>query len=62
MDIALRHQVESDRLNSDLMIRPRLEDINAFGFNQNDLLIERGREAAYAELTRWQPVFPKGKE
>ena len=51
LDIALNSQIEYSRNGSDLVIRPVVDDINEFEFHKNDLLIDRGKQAAVALLT-----------
>ena len=53
LDIALVGQVRLDLQSADLIIRPDVDDISEFGFDQNKVLIERGRQAAREQLKPW---------
>jgi NTE family protein len=56
IDIVTTCQVEVDVKTADLLIRPQLTDLSEFGFDHNDALIARGREAALAQLTQWHQL------
>ena len=65
-DIAQRDEDQTELQSADLIIRPDLDGIDEFGFNQNDLLIERGRQAALNQLSQWPhgqtiPLQPQTK-
>ncbi len=53
LEIALFSQATADCQTADLLIRPDLDGLDDFEFNQNALLIERGRQATYAKLAQW---------
>jgi NTE family protein len=55
-DIAVSYQVSFDDQTADLIIRPKLDDLNEFAFNRNHVLIERGRESALEQLKHWQKL------
>jgi NTE family protein len=42
---------------ADLLIEPRVNELNEFGFDQNDILIERGKQAAYEQLKDWEHIL-----
>ena len=52
-DITALNQVNHETAAADLMIRPNLTDLNEFAFNQNEILIERGKEATVKQLKHW---------
>jgi NTE family protein len=54
--IARLRTVEEERRAADLIIRPNVDDLHAFGFDQNEMLIERGRRAALDLLRQWPNV------
>jgi len=56
IDVALIHQAESDLRAADLVIRPDVSEMSEFGFNQNEILIERGKFAASNELLQWPQI------
>ncbi|MEW6325066.1 MAG: patatin-like phospholipase family protein [Nitrospirota bacterium] len=59
IEIMLRGQDVRERAAADLLIRPDLDGMNEFGFNKNDALIERGKQAALAQLAHWaRPAAP----
>ncbi len=49
-DIALFRQTSSDNQVADLIIRPKVDGLYEFGFDQNGVLIERGKQAASNQL------------
>lgn len=53
-DIAATVQVQTELEAADLVIEPRLPDLNKFGFNHNTVQIERGKQAAIEALSKWQ--------
>jgi len=55
-DIARLCQANSDLREADLIIRPNVDGINEFAFNRNDILIERGRQAAFDQLKQWRQI------
>ena len=52
-DIAAINQVHHETETADLMIRPNLTDLNEFAFDQNEILIKRGKEATVKQLKHW---------
>lgn len=52
-DIAVISQVNQETEAADLMIHPKLTDLNEFAFNQGKILIERGKEATVRQLKNW---------
>jgi NTE family protein len=56
IDIVTACQAEADVKAADLLIRPSLAGLSEFGFDHNDALMARGREAALAQLTQWQQL------
>jgi len=53
-DIAATVQVQTELKAADLVIEPRLPDLNKFGFNHNLVQMERGKQAAIEALQAWQ--------
>ena len=53
LEIALIRPLASENQPADLIIRPNLDDIREFGFDQNDLLIQRGKQEALDRLRQW---------
>lgn len=50
LDISRSSQEQADRQAADLIIRPDVSGLNPMSFDQNLLLLARGREAARAQL------------
>ncbi|HEY5649224.1 MAG TPA: patatin-like phospholipase family protein [Nitrospiria bacterium] len=56
LDIAMQDQVQQSTEKADIIIRPDLRDLKEFDFDQNDVLIERGKKEARKILASW-PVL-----
>lgn len=57
-DIALFRQAFSDCKSADLIVRPNVSDIYEFGFEQNEILIQRGKEAIINSLKQKEEFLP----
>jgi NTE family protein len=57
LEIALYGENAREIEAADLLIQPRVNDLNEFGFDQNDILIERGKQAAYQQLRDWEQIL-----
>ncbi len=53
-DIAATTQVRTELESADIVIEPRLPDLNKFGFNHNTIQIDRGKASAIEALQKWQ--------
>ena len=55
LDIALIGQTRLDLQSADLIIRPDVNGLSEFVLDQNEVLIERGKQAAHKQLGPWLP-------
>lgn len=56
LDIAMQNQVQQSSEKADIVIRPDLRDLKEFDFDQNEILIERGKRAALEILGSWPSI------
>ncbi|MBI3620867.1 MAG: patatin-like phospholipase family protein [Nitrospirae bacterium] len=56
IDIVTACQVKEDVKSADLLIRPQLMELSEFGFDHNEMIMARGREAALTQLTQWHQL------
>jgi NTE family protein len=56
IDIMTARQAEDSVKSADLLIRPSLVGMSEFGFDKNEALMARGREAALTQLSHWHQL------